>query len=87
MSIFNGQVSRLISTGRLKRLLPLHLRPIYVVVYNEPSGGITHGMPSLGAGFALRCFQRLSFPNIATQPCRWHDNWYTSGSSTPVLSY
>ena len=35
-----GQVSRLISTGRLKRLLSLHLRPIYVVVYNEPSGGI-----------------------------------------------
>ena len=40
MQILNGQVSRLISTGRLKGLLPLHLRPIYVVVYNEPSGGI-----------------------------------------------
>ncbi len=27
------------------------------------------GIPSLGVGFTLRCFQRLSFPNIATQRC------------------
>jgi hypothetical protein len=38
-------------------------------------------------GFALRCFQRLSLPDIATQPCRWRDNWYTMGPFTPVLSY
>jgi len=24
---------------------------------------------------------------VATQRCRWHDNWHTSGLSTPVLSY
>ena len=30
---------------------------------------------------------RLSFPNVATQLYPWRDNWYTSGSSTPVLSY
>ena len=24
----------------------------------------------------LRCFQHLSRPHIATQLCRWHDNWY-----------
>ena len=41
----------------------------------------------LKAGFTLRCFQRLSFPNVATQLYPWRDNWYTSGSSTPVLSY
>jgi len=41
----------------------------------------------LGAGFPLRCCQRLSLPNVATQPCRWYDNWHTSGSSSPVLSY
>jgi len=38
-------------------------------------------------GFALRCFQRLSCPNVATQPCHWRDNWCTRGSSVPVLSY
>jgi len=26
-------------------------------------------------------------PNLATQRCRWHDNWHTSGPSTLVLSY
>ena len=41
----------------------------------------------LKAGFTLRCFQRLSFPNVATQLYSWRNNWYTSGSSTPVLSY
>ena len=45
------------------------------------------GKSHLEAGFALRCFQRLSLPNIATRLCRWHDNRYTSGSSIPVLSY
>ena len=40
----------------------LHLRPIDLVVSEVPSG-----RPILGEGFALRCFQRLSFPNIATQ--------------------
>jgi len=44
-------------------------------------------MTHLWAGFPLRCFQRLSVPNIATGQCHWHDNPNTSGSSTPVLSY
>ena len=41
----------------------------------------------LKAGFTLRCFQRLSVPDAATQPYRWRDNWYTVDPSTPVLSY
>jgi hypothetical protein len=45
------------------------------------------GRPHLWASFALRCFQRLSLPNVANQPCRWRDNWHTRGSSAPVLSY
>jgi len=49
--------------------------------------GLAPGTPYLGVGFPLRCFQRLSFPSIATQLCRWHDNWCTRGSSIPVLSY
>jgi hypothetical protein len=40
----------------------------------------------LEAGFPLRCFQRLSLPNVAIQPYL-ADNWHTSGSSIPVLSY
>ena len=45
------------------------------------------GETRLGAGFPLRCFQRFAHPNVATQRCRLPDNWLTSGSSTPVLSY
>ena len=41
----------------------------------------------LGAGFPLRCFQRLSLPNVANRPCHWRDNRHTRGSSTQVLSY
>ena len=43
--------------------------------------------PNLGAGFPLRCFQRLSLPNVANRPCRWRDNRHTRGPSTQVLSY
>jgi len=45
------------------------------------------GNPYLRAGFTLRCFQRLSNPNIAIRPCSWRNNRYTRGSSIPVLSY
>src|SRR5215831_5677951 len=41
----------------------------------------------LQARFPLRCFQRLSLPHIATRRCDWRHNRYTSGASTPVLSY
>src|ERR1043166_2953985 len=49
-----------------------------------PSQG---GRPHLKASFPLRCFQRLSLPNVANQPCSWRNNWHTRGSSVPVLSY
>ena len=41
------------------------------------------GRSNLRMGFPLRCFQRLSLPNIATLRCRWHDNRCTRGSSIP----
>lgn len=50
-------------------------------------GGQAPGIPNLQTSFPLRCLQRLSCPFIATQHCRWHDNWSTSGTFTPVLSY
>ena len=45
------------------------------------------GKSHLKASFPLRCFQRLSLPNLATRQCHWRDNRYTRGLSTPVLSY
>ena len=55
-----------ISTPRLNPLLDVHLVPINVLVLNESQ---TNGY--LGNGFALRCFQRLSAPNLATRQCPW----------------
>ena len=40
--------------------------------------------PYLEAGFPLRCFQRLSFPNVTNQPYPWQDNWHTRGSPHPT---
>ena len=54
----------MISTSRLNTLPHFHLKPINVVVSDDPSGK-TH----LGRGLALRCFQRLSLPHLATRPC------------------
>lgn len=48
---------------------------------------VTDGDTRLAEGFPLRCFQRFARPNVATQRCRLPDNWSTSGSSSPVLSY
>ena len=45
------------------------------------------GRSRLEAGFPLRCFQRLSNPNLATRLCCWRNNRSTIGSSIPVLSY
>src|SRR5438105_3438149 len=77
---------RPISTGRLNVLPRLHLRPINVVVYHGPYL-VTSGRSHLGTSFALRCFQRLSFPQVANQQCPWQDNWHTRAASIPVLSY
>ena len=78
----SDQANRAISTSQLNALLHLHLWPIDVVVFHGPQG-----RPCFEGGFPLRCLQRLSCPNIATQHYRWHDNWSTSGSFNPVLSY
>ena len=45
------------------------------------------GKPYLEMSLALRCFQRLSLPHLATQRCRCYDNCHTRGASIPVLSY
>ncbi len=73
---------RAIRTARLHALLHFHLRPIDVMVYHGP-----RGRPRLEGGFLLRCLQQLSRPYLATQRCSWRNNWYTRGTSIPVLSY
>ena len=74
--------SRAISAARLNVSPRSHLRPIHVVVSHGPLR-----RPHLGAGFALRCFQRLSTPDAATRRCGWRRNRCTVGPSDPVLSY
>jgi hypothetical protein len=77
---------RPISTGRLRALLP----STSGLSTQCSAGGLTRlpgEKPHLEACFPLRCFQRLSLPNVANQQCSWRNNWHTRGSSIPVLSY
>ena len=78
---------RPISTGQLNTLPCLHFRPINVVVCHGPYPVNPGGRSHLRTGFPLRCFQRLSFPQVANQPCSWQNNWHTRAASVPVLSY
>ena len=76
------ELARAIRIARLRALLRFHLRPIDVMVSHGP-----RGRPGFEGGFLLRCLQQLSRPHLATQRCRWRDNWCTRGASIPVLSY
>jgi len=48
---------------------------------------LSSGTCHLEGGFALRCIQRFSRPDMATQRCTGRHNWNTSGRFIPVLSY
>ena len=82
-----GSSPRPVSTGQLSTSRCLHFRPINPVVWLGALPTRGGGRPHLEAGFPLRCFQRLSLPDVANQPCSWRNNWHTRGSSVPVLSY
>ena len=58
--------NRAISTSQLNTLLCLHLTPINVIISYGPQT-----ISNLETGFPLRCFQRLSIPNIATEQSTW----------------
>ena len=73
---------RPISTGHLNTSQCLQIRPINPIISREPQK-----KPHLETGFPLRCFQRLSLPYVANQPCPRQNNWHTRGTSIPVLSY
>ena len=66
---------RCISTSQLHVLQRFHIWPINPVVYwapHTPARGVRKS--HLGASFPLRCFQRLSIPNVANQRCSWRNN-------------
>ena len=60
----------------------VHLHPINVIVCDDPQR-----KSNLVAGFVLRCFQRLSDPDVDTRRCTWRYNRQTRGLSNTVLSY
>jgi len=68
---------RPISTDSLHPLQGCHGPPIHPVVSrgSGPDAEASDGIPHLGAGFALRCIQRFSLPNLASQRCAWQHNW------------
>jgi hypothetical protein len=66
----SDQAARPISTSRLNVLQRLHLWPIKRVVCPWSLGSLRSGRHYLGMSLALRCFQRLSLPHMATQRCR-----------------
>ena len=75
-----------VGTGPLRRSPAVHSQPIDLVVFQEPSH-YTCRKPRLEEGFALRCLQRLSFPDLATRRCPERDSRHTRGRSSPILSY
>jgi hypothetical protein len=90
-SLFGGRVGAAkrsaVSTGRLKRLPALYVRPIDLVVFQEPV------QPEAAGDLFWRRVSRLDafsvYPGrtLATQRCPERDNWHTRGASLPVLSY
>src|SRR5262245_56715103 len=52
-----------VSTGKLNVLLRVHIRPIYPVVFREPTS-TRDWRPYLAEGFTLICLQRLSWPYV-----------------------
>src|SRR5699024_332589 len=64
-----------ISTSSLNILQCVQVWPINPIVCREPQQ-----KPHLKTGFPLRCFQRLSLPYVANQPCSWRNNWHTRGT-------
>ena len=76
-----------VGTGPLRRSPAVHSQPIDLVVFQEPSHDKSCRKPRLEEGFALRCLQRLSFPDLATRRCPERDSRHTRGRSSPILSY
>ena len=84
----SDQVDRAIRTGKLNTLRCLHLQPIDPVISRVPSGGSSpQGCLILRGASRLDAFSGYPFRTWLPSHYRWRDNWYTRGSSIPVLSY
>ena len=90
--VFNHQCYRIKPHGQLVSVSLTHYcasTPDLSTSWSRTTlqGALGPGIPNLQTSFPLRCLQRLSLPYLATRQCHWHDNRYTRGTSTPVLSY
>ena len=65
----SDQAARPISSSQLNTSRCLHSWPIKRVVCPWSLGSLRSGKQYLGMSLALRCFQRLSLPHMATQRC------------------
>ena len=81
------QASRAIGAPRLCTSRCLRLASIYRVYFPGPFMEHVQRRTDPGAGFALRCSQRLSVPRAAARPWDWRPNRCTVASSPPVLAY
>ncbi len=72
-----------ISTGRLNALRHFHRPPINLVVYEGSSPPCGGSRSYLEGCFPLRCFQRLSVGNIATQRCSFLEQLAHQGFPHP----
>ena len=83
-----GQASREISTGQLNTLPHLHCQPINQIISLVPLVSLLEkGWLILRGASHLDAFSGYPVRTWLPSTCRWHDNWYTRGSSTSVLSY
>ena len=64
----------IISPTPLHLLPSLHMSSVYQVFFLGSSRALARGKTLLEVGFALRCFQRFSFLDIATQLWGWPPN-------------
>ena len=81
------QASRAIGAPRLCTSRCLRLASIHRVYFPGPFMEHVQRRTDPGAGFALRCSQRLSVPRAAARPWDWRPNRCTVASSPPVLAY
>ena len=83
-----GQAARAISTGRLNMLPCVDRQPINQLFSLGPLGASrARGWFILRKASHLDAFSGYPVRTWLLSTCRWRDNWYTRGSSTPVLSY
>ena len=83
-----GQASREISTGQLNTLPHLHCQPINQIISLVSSVfSKNKGYLILRGASRLDAFSSYPFRTWLPSTYPWQDNWYTRGSSIPVLSY